>query len=73
MKTDTTFLLVEDDEVDVMAMKRAFTRQKLANGLWVATDGLEALDIQKSRVCFHQDSILRFEQGQASSKQAPVS
>ena len=40
MKTDTTFLLVEDDEVDVMAMKRAFTRQKLANELWVATDGL---------------------------------
>ena len=49
MKTDTTFLLVEDDEVDVMAMKRAFTRQKLANELWVATDGLGGLDILQGK------------------------
>jgi len=38
-------LLVEDDEVDVMAVKRAFRDLKLANPLHVARDGLEALSI----------------------------
>lgn len=42
---ETVFLLVEDDEVDVMAMQRAFRKQKLANPLWVAGDGIEALEI----------------------------
>ena len=36
-------LLVEDDDIDVMTVKRAFTRLKLANPLHVARDGFEAL------------------------------
>lgn len=36
-------LLVEDDEVDVMNIKRAFKRHKIANPLYTAGDGLEAL------------------------------
>lgn len=36
-------LLVEDDEVDVMAFQRALARQRIANPLVVARDGLEAL------------------------------
>ncbi len=36
-------LLVEDDEVDVMNIKRAFKRHKIANPLYIAGDGLEAL------------------------------
>jgi CheY-like chemotaxis protein len=36
-------LLVEDDEVDVMNVKRAFTRSHIMNPLFVAGDGLEAL------------------------------
>ena len=38
-------LLVEDDQVDVMNVKRAFERNKIANPLWVAGDGIEALAI----------------------------
>jgi len=42
---DATFLLVEDDEVDIQAMRRTFVRMKLANTLLVARDGLEGLAI----------------------------
>ncbi|MBE7383005.1 MAG: response regulator [Leptolyngbya sp. SIO1E4] len=38
-------LLVEDDEVDVMNVKRAFQRNKITNPLYVAGNGLEALDM----------------------------
>lgn len=38
-------LLVEDDEVDVMNVRRAFQRNKITNPLFVANNGLEALDI----------------------------
>ncbi|MCA9624188.1 MAG: response regulator [Myxococcales bacterium] len=36
-------LLVDDDDVDVMAVKRAFRKAKIANPLHVARDGLEGL------------------------------
>jgi CheY-like chemotaxis protein len=38
-------LLVEDDEVDVMNVKRAFKRNNITNPLYVAANGLEALDM----------------------------
>lgn len=38
-------LLVEDDEVDVMAVKRAFRLLKIANPLYEARDGIEALEV----------------------------
>ena len=37
-------LLVEDDEVDVMNVRRAFKKNNIANPLFVAEDGLDALD-----------------------------
>ena len=37
-------LLVEDDDVDVMNVKRAFAKNHIANPLIVAADGLEALE-----------------------------
>ena len=37
-------LLVEDDEVDVMNVKRAFERNHITNPLFVAGDGVEALE-----------------------------
>ncbi|HLS48259.1 MAG TPA: response regulator [Gemmatimonadales bacterium] len=37
-------LLVEDDEVDVMNVRRAFAKNHIANPLVVAGDGLEALE-----------------------------
>lgn len=36
-------LLVDDDEVDVMNVQRAFVKAKVANPLYVAGNGLEAL------------------------------
>ncbi len=38
-------LLVEDDEVDVMNVKRAFKKNKIANPLYIASNGLEALEM----------------------------
>jgi CheY-like chemotaxis protein len=36
-------LLVEDDEVDVMNVRRAFARSHILNPIFVASDGVEAL------------------------------
>lgn len=41
-------LLVEDDQVDVMNVKRAFDRNRIANPLYVAGDGLEGLRMLRS-------------------------
>ncbi len=46
-------LLVEDDEVDVQGLKRAFAKSRIGNPITVARDGIEALE------------ILRGENGQA--------
>ena len=42
-----TILLVEDDEVDVKALKWAFDKLKVANPLVIARDGTEALEMLK--------------------------
>ena len=42
---DINILLVEDDEVDVMNVKRAFQRNRISNPLFVAGNGLEALEM----------------------------
>jgi len=41
-------LLVEDDEVDVMTVKRAFKSNHITNPLFVAADGIEALEKLRS-------------------------
>ena len=38
-----TILLVEDDEVDIMNVKRAFKKNNILNPLHIARNGLEAL------------------------------
>jgi CheY-like chemotaxis protein len=40
-----TILLVEDDEVDVKALRWAFDKLKIANPLVIARDGVEALEM----------------------------
>lgn len=42
---EVRFLIVDDDEVSVMAIQRAIKKQKLVNPQQVARDGQEALDI----------------------------
>ena len=39
-----TIFLVEDDEVDVMNVRRAFQKHHIVNPLFVASDGIEALE-----------------------------
>ena len=41
-------LLVDDDEVDVMTVKRAFTKANITNKLFVASNGIEALEMLRS-------------------------
>ncbi len=38
-------LLVDDDEVDVMNVQRAFRKNNILNPLYTASNGLEALDL----------------------------
>ena len=53
MAPTVNLLLIDDDEVDVQGMKRAFAKSRIANPITVARDGIEALE------------ILRGENGQA--------
>lgn len=39
----TNILLIEDDEVDVMNVQRAFKKNNITNPLYVANSGIEAL------------------------------
>ena len=41
-------LLVDDDEVDVMTVKRAFAKANIANKVFVASDGIEALQLLRT-------------------------
>jgi CheY-like chemotaxis protein len=42
-------LLVEDDELDVMNVQRAFKKNNIANPLYIAGNGLEALDMLRGK------------------------
>ncbi len=41
-------LLVEDDDIDVMNVRRAFQRNNITNQIHVASNGLEALQMLRS-------------------------
>lgn len=43
--TEVTFLVVDDDEIDVELLQRAFRKLRIANPVACATDGLDALDV----------------------------
>ena len=42
-------LLVEDDQVDVMNVQRAFEKNRIANPLYVANNGVDALEMLRSK------------------------
>ncbi|MBS0354789.1 MAG: response regulator [Proteobacteria bacterium] len=42
---EVNILLIEDDEIDVKAVRRAFRDLKIANPLFQARDGIEALEM----------------------------
>ena len=41
-------LLVDDDDIDVMNVRRAFKKAGISNPLWVAENGIEALALLRS-------------------------
>lgn len=45
MSTPLNILLVEDDEIDVMNVQRAFRQNHITNPLYVAGNGVQALEI----------------------------
>ncbi|MGB3138602.1 MAG: response regulator [Nodosilinea sp.] len=49
-KRTVNVLLVEDDEVDVMNVQRAFKRSRINNPLFVASNGLDALSMLRGSV-----------------------
>ncbi|SNR51624.1 response regulator [Puniceibacterium sediminis] len=48
-ETDVTFLVVDDDEVSVMAIERAIRKLNITNPVRIARDGLEALELLTSK------------------------
>lgn len=48
MEKTLNILLVEDDQVDVMNVKRAFERNRIVNPLFVAGDGIAGLEMLRS-------------------------
>ncbi len=47
--TEVSILLVEDDDVDAMAVERALRQQKVINPLQRAHDGIEAMEILRQK------------------------
>ncbi|MDO7083379.1 response regulator [Pseudocolwellia sp. AS88] len=45
---EVTLLLVEDDDIDAMMIKRNFLKQRISNEIVRAYDGIEALELLKS-------------------------
>lgn len=42
-------LLVEDDEVDIMNVQRAFKKNRITNALYITRNGLEALELLRGK------------------------
>lgn len=45
---DYKILLIEDDEVDILNIQRGFQRANILNHLYIANDGIEALELLAS-------------------------
>lgn len=52
-------LLVEDDEVDVMNVKRAFKKNNVTNPLFVCNNGLEAIEFLTQRLASNPAEVPR--------------
>jgi CheY-like chemotaxis protein len=50
MSRQLNILLVDDDKIDVMNVRRAFERNNIANPMFVAHNGLEALELLRGGI-----------------------
>jgi len=48
IKSDVTLLLIEDDDIDAMSIKRAFKKMNIGNNIVRACDGIEGLEMLRS-------------------------
>ncbi len=48
IEKEASILIVEDDEVDIMAIRRALKQTNATNSIYVAKDGIEALEKLRS-------------------------
>lgn len=48
IEKEASILIVEDDEVDIMAIRRALKQTNVTNSIYVAKDGIEALEKLRS-------------------------
>ncbi len=55
----TNILLVEDDKVDVMNVQRSFKKANITNPLFIANNGLEALEILRNESALIQMPLSR--------------
>lgn len=46
---DITLLLIEDDDIDAMTIERSFHKQRIANPIVRAYDGIEALELLRNK------------------------
>jgi CheY-like chemotaxis protein len=51
-------LVVDDDQVDVMNVQRAFQRANIANPLFIAGDGIEALETLRGQLMPAQNRLV---------------
>ena len=58
MEKVLNILLVEDDQVDIMNVKRAFDKNRITNPVYVATNGLEALEMLRSNAVPHERRLI---------------
>lgn len=59
MKSEKPILLVEDDEVDIMNVQRAFKKNNISNPLFVCRNGVEALELLRGEeVPFNSQPII---------------
>jgi CheY-like chemotaxis protein len=49
MNREASIFIVEDDEVDIMAIRRALKKANVANSIHIAKDGIEALQKLRSK------------------------
>src|SRR5690606_23392536 len=49
MEELVNILLVEDDEVDIMNVQRAFKKNRITNALYITRNGLEALELLRGK------------------------
>ncbi|HVR60930.1 MAG TPA: response regulator [Polyangia bacterium] len=54
----TNILLVDDDDLDVETVRRAFRKNNIANPMWTAGNGVEALEMLRSGVVPQQRRLV---------------